>query len=66
MKTHLAGIAMACHIPAACGCDGRPANIRRFDPGHIKAVGIIAEMPMAPGVRFITSGDASDDRLLLQ
>jgi ABC-type phosphate/phosphonate transport system substrate-binding protein len=41
------------------------ANIRRFDPGHIQAVRIIAETPKGPGLPFITSGDASDDRVLL-
>jgi len=35
------------------------ANIRRFDPGHLQAVRIIAETPKGPGLPFITSGDAS-------
>nr|AOO92569.1 phosphate ABC transporter substrate-binding protein [Rhizobium leguminosarum bv. trifolii] len=41
------------------------ANIRRFDPGHLQAVRIIAETPKGPGLPFITSGDASDERVLL-
>ncbi|MBX5162816.1 MULTISPECIES: PhnD/SsuA/transferrin family substrate-binding protein [unclassified Rhizobium] len=41
------------------------ANIRRFDPGQIEGVRIIAETPKGPGLPFITSGDASDDRVLL-
>jgi ABC-type phosphate/phosphonate transport system substrate-binding protein len=41
------------------------ANIRRFDPGRIEGVRIIAETPKGPGLPFITSGDASDDRVLL-
>ncbi|MBB4438062.1 MULTISPECIES: phosphate/phosphite/phosphonate ABC transporter substrate-binding protein [Rhizobium] len=41
------------------------ANIRRFDPDYIKAIRIIVETPKGPGLPFITSGDASDDRVLL-
>ncbi|RFB83899.1 phosphate ABC transporter substrate-binding protein [Rhizobium leguminosarum bv. trifolii] len=40
-------------------------NVRRFDPQHIKGIRIIAETPKGPGLPFITSGDASDDRVLL-
>ncbi|MBX5156690.1 PhnD/SsuA/transferrin family substrate-binding protein [Rhizobium sp. NZLR8] len=41
------------------------ANIRRFDPGHLEGVRIIAETPKTPGLPFITSGDASDGRVRL-
>jgi ABC-type phosphate/phosphonate transport system substrate-binding protein len=41
------------------------ANIRRFDPGNVQGVRIIAETPKGPGLPFITSGDALDDRVLL-
>ncbi|TAX03401.1 phosphate ABC transporter substrate-binding protein (plasmid) [Rhizobium leguminosarum] len=41
------------------------ANIRRFDPGHLQAVRIIAETPKGPGLPFITSGDASEETVIL-
>ncbi|EJC83026.1 hypothetical protein Rleg4DRAFT_4764 [Rhizobium leguminosarum bv. trifolii WSM2297] len=41
------------------------ANIRRFDSDHVQEVRIIAETPKGPGLPFITSGDASDDRAFL-
>lgn len=41
------------------------ANIRRFDPGHLQAVRIIAETPKGPGLPFITSADASEERVFL-
>lgn len=41
------------------------ANIRRFDPGQIEGIRIIAETPKGPGLPFITSGDASDERVQL-
>ncbi|PDT04503.1 phosphate ABC transporter substrate-binding protein [Rhizobium chutanense] len=40
------------------------ANIRRFDPTLVEGVRIIAETPKGPGLPLITSGDASDDRVL--
>ncbi|OWV78565.1 phosphate ABC transporter substrate-binding protein [Rhizobium sp. N122] len=40
-------------------------NVRRFDPGHLEGVRIIAETVKGPGLPFITSGDASDERVLL-
>ncbi|ACI58770.1 conserved hypothetical protein (plasmid) [Rhizobium leguminosarum bv. trifolii WSM2304] len=40
-------------------------NIRRFDPGHVEGVRIIAETPKTPGLPFITSGDTSDESILL-
>ncbi|TBC88803.1 phosphate ABC transporter substrate-binding protein (plasmid) [Rhizobium leguminosarum] len=41
------------------------ANIRRFDPGRLQAVRIIAETPKGPGLPFITSGDASEETVIL-
>ncbi|HWT58371.1 MAG TPA: PhnD/SsuA/transferrin family substrate-binding protein [Rhizobium sp.] len=41
------------------------ANIRRFDSGHVEGVRIIAETPKGPGLPFITSGNASDEKVHL-
>ncbi|MFB2606607.1 phosphate/phosphite/phosphonate ABC transporter substrate-binding protein [Rhizobium phaseoli] len=40
-------------------------NIRRFDPAQVKGIRIISETPKAPGLPFITSGDASSQTILL-
>lgn len=41
------------------------ANIRRFDPSLVEGVRIIAETPKGRGLPFITSGNTSDDQVLL-
>lgn len=41
------------------------ANIRRFDPALVEGTRILAETPKGPGLPFITSVDASDERVLL-
>ncbi|WP_454857389.1 phosphate/phosphite/phosphonate ABC transporter substrate-binding protein [Rhizobium binxianense] len=41
------------------------ANILRFDPGHVSHVRVLAETPKGPGLPFITSGNAPDDRVVL-
>ncbi|ANL49028.1 NMT1-like domain-containing protein (plasmid) [Rhizobium phaseoli] len=40
-------------------------NIRRFDPAQVEGIRIISETPKAPGLPFITSGDASSQTILL-
>ncbi|MBX5228369.1 PhnD/SsuA/transferrin family substrate-binding protein [Rhizobium sp. NLR9b] len=41
------------------------ANIGRFDPDDLRQVRIIAETPKGPGLPFITSGDAPEERVEL-
>ncbi|MGZ2486754.1 ABC-type phosphate/phosphonate transport system substrate-binding protein [Rhizobium pisi] len=41
------------------------ANIRRFDADLLQDIRIIAETPKGPGLPFITSGDTSDEKVLL-
>lgn len=40
-------------------------NIRRFDPAEVEGIRIIAETPKAPGLPFITHGNASSQIILL-
>ncbi|RUM24089.1 phosphate ABC transporter substrate-binding protein [Rhizobium vallis] len=41
------------------------ANILRFDPDLLQDIRVIAETPRGPGLPFITSGDASEERIRL-
>ncbi|OHV19143.1 phosphate ABC transporter substrate-binding protein [Rhizobium sp. RMa-01] len=41
------------------------ANIRRFGPEDVEGLRIISETPKGPGLPFITTGDAPDERIRL-